>query len=102
MKNINVLFILKIMSLIFIPVLLWILPANYFDTGQSISIFALLGVEEYSYSTGMTRSIMHLMHFDLQTSWEYNRLGVVVLPLLFLLWLKWVLKVFGIEALRWF
>ncbi len=88
--------------LIAIPVVLWILPAGFFDHGTSVSVFAWFGVEEYIYSTGMTRGVMHLMHFDFQTALNYNKLSVVVLPLLFLLWLKLLLRQFGIVILKWF
>lgn len=61
--------------LIAIPITLWSLPSTYFDEGTSISIFALLGVEEYAYSTGMTRAVMHLLHFDFEGASEYNKLS---------------------------
>jgi hypothetical protein len=93
---------LKITTLILIPVSLWVLPVNFFDEGNSISLFALFGVEDYAYSTGMTRGIMHLMHFDFQGAIEYNVLTVLVLPLLSLLWLKLLLKEFGVTILKWF
>ena len=92
----------KIWFLIAIPIILWILPIDFFDNGNSISLFALFGVKDYAYSTGMTKGIMHLMHFDFIGASEYNKLSFVVLPMLFLLWLKLLLKEFGINILRWF
>lgn len=93
---------LKITTLVLIPISLWVLPVDFFDKGKSISIFALLGLEDYVYSTGMTRGIMHLMHFDFKGALEYNILSFIVLPLLFLLWLKLLLNEFGIKILKWF
>jgi len=93
---------LKIITLISIPIFLWIMPADFFDKGFSISVFAFFGVEDYVYSTGMTRSVMHLIHFDFKSALEYNMLGFFVLPLLFVLWLKLLLKEFGICILKWF
>lgn len=93
---------IKIISLVSIPIILWILPSDFFDKGQSIGIFALLGLEDYVYSTGMTRAIMHLMHFDFKGALEYNVLSFFVLPLLFMLWLKLLLKEFSIRILKWF
>ncbi len=93
---------LKICFLIAIPIILWILPIDFFDNGDSISLFALFGVEDYAYSTGMTKGIMHLMHFDFKGASEYNKLSFMVLPMLFLLWLKILLKEFGIKILKWF
>jgi len=91
-----------IVGLIAIPITLWILPVDHFDDGTSISIFALFGVEDFVYSTGMTRSIQHLMHFDFAGAAEYNKLGFIVLPLLFMLWLKLLMKQFGKTILKWF
>ena len=93
---------IKITGLILIPISLWVLPVDFFDQGQSISLFALFGVEDYAYSTGMTRSVMHLMHFDFKGAAEYNKLSFIVLPLLFTLWLKLLLKEFGVQILKWF
>ncbi|MFT4661216.1 MAG: hypothetical protein ACI87N_000638 [Flavobacteriales bacterium] len=93
---------LKIITLAAIPISLWMMPVNFFDKGRSISVFAFFGVEDYVYSTGMTRSIMHLMHFDFNGALEYNILSFFVLPLLFVLWSKLLLREFGIRILKWF
>ncbi len=93
---------LKLLGWLAIPTVLWILPADHFDEGQSISIFALIGIadEPYIYSTGMTRAVMHLMHFDFEGAAHYNKLSFIVLPFLFLVWLKYVLAIFGIKILK--
>lgn len=89
--------------LISIPVTLWSLPSTFFDEGTSISLFAFFGVEDYVYSTGMTRAVMHLMHLDIQTAMEYNKLSFVVLPLLMMYWFKLLFKQFNIDIriLKW-
>ena len=74
-----------------IPVLLLCLPATYFDTGQSISLFELTGVEDY-YSKGMTKGVMHLIHLDFEGAWQYNKLSFLVLPLLAYVWAQSFLK----------
>lgn len=74
-----------------IPVLLLCLPATFFDTGQSISLFELAGVENY-YSKGMTKGVMHLIHLDFEGAWQYNKLSFIVLPLLAYVWTKSFLK----------
>lgn len=93
--------ILKIVGLLAIPITLWVLPSDFFDTGQSISLFAWFGVEDLMYSTGMTRAIMHLMHFDFTRAMEYNKLSFIVLPLLIIYWLKLLLQEFNIAILKW-
>lgn len=81
----------KIGMYILIPLVLIILPADFFDEGQSISLFELFGVKDY-YSKGMTKSVMHLIHLDIKTSWEFNKLGVIVLPLLSFVWARGFLR----------
>ncbi len=76
---------------ILIPIMLILLPADFFDTGQSISVFELLGVENY-YSKGMTRAVMHLIHFDFNIAWNYNKIAFIVFPLLSLIYLHFFLK----------
>ena len=87
--------------LMVLPIVLLAMPANYFDKGESICLSHLLAGLD-CYACGMTRSVMHLIHFDFATAWDFNPLGVVVLPLLALYWLKLVLQGFGVRILKWF
>lgn len=79
--------IVKAVIFIGVPALLLYLPATFFDEGRSISLFELAGVEDY-YSKGMTRAVMHLIHLDFTTAWEYNRLSFIVFPLIAWVWGK--------------
>lgn len=40
------------------------------------------------YACGLTRATMHLLHFEFQEAWNFNKLVYLVTPLLFLVWLK--------------
>jgi len=92
--------VILIVLLIGIPVTLILLPADFFDEGESICLSKVIFDVE-CYGCGLTRSIMHLIHFDFKTSWEWSKLGVISFPILFLLWLKYLLKQFNITILRW-
>ena len=72
---------LYLVILILIPIVILILPADFFDKGKSIclSIF-LFDIE--CYACGLTRAIQHLIHFDFSIGYEYNRLSILILPLL--------------------
>jgi Protein of unknown function (DUF2752) len=79
--------IIKMIVYITIPIILIILPADYFDSGQSICLSkVLLDVE--CFACGMTRAIMHLIHFDWGTAYYYNEISFIVLPILMYLWIK--------------
>ena len=77
--------------LVAVPVVLLILPANFFDIGTSICLSQLLAGRE-CFGCGMTRSIMHLIHLELEEAFTYNMLSFIVLPLLGLIWTQWFLK----------
>lgn len=91
---------LAILFLIIGPIVLIILPSDFFDDGQSVCISVLMFDTE-CYGCGMTRSIMHLIHLEFSEAIEYNKLGLAVFPILFLLWLKLLLSFFKIKILKW-
>ena len=96
--------LLKIISLIVlfsIPITLLILPSNFFDKGQSVCFSVMLFNVE-CYGCGMTRAVMHFIHFNFAEAMAFNKLVILVLPLLILGWLKIVLSLFGKKILKWF
>ncbi|MCE2790296.1 MAG: DUF2752 domain-containing protein [Saprospiraceae bacterium] len=77
-----------------LPFFLLLLPADYFDRGQSICLSkALLNME--CYGCGMTRAVMHMIHFDFAGAWAFNKISFIVVPLLVPLWLKSALTLAG-------
>ena len=104
LKNLfNTLIVRRIWATILIatPIILFILPVDYFDHGKSMCVSRLL-FDVSCYGCGMTRAIMHLIHFDFEVAMEFNRLSFFVFPLLFILWLKWLLATFKIKIFNWF
>jgi hypothetical protein len=81
------LIILSILVVLFI--ILVLLPADFFDEGQSICVSMIL-LNQECYGCGMTRGIMHLLHGNFQTAYEFNKLSFIVLPL-FVLMILWEL-----------
>lgn len=75
----------KIGAYLCVPIFLFSYPADYFDHGQSISLFELIGVDGY-YSKGITRGCMHLLHLDFAGAAAYNKLSFVIVPLLIGVW----------------
>jgi len=64
--------------------LLW-LPSSYFDTGESLCLSVSLFNFE-CIGCGITRGIMHLLHFEFSTAWSYNKLTYLVFPFLVMFW----------------
>jgi len=74
-------------GLFLFSILLLFLPKDFFDKGQSLCVSRLLFDIE-CYGCGMTRAIQHLIHFDFQGAWDFNKLSFLVLPLIIYLILK--------------
>jgi len=77
--------------LIALPLPFIILPANYFDTGESLCMSKVL-LQQECFGCGITRAIQHAIHFDFTRAWHFNKLVVLVLPVLILLWLNEIKK----------
>lgn len=88
----SILFLL-IGFLIILSSTLIILPSNFFDSGQSICLSVLL-LNRECYGCGMTRAIQHLIHFDFEMAYSYNKLSFIVFPLFVYLTLKELLKLY--------
>lgn len=59
---------------------LLILPADFFDEGQTICISVLL-LDKKCYGCGMTRGIQHLIHGEFAAAYNFNKLSFIVFPL---------------------
>jgi hypothetical protein len=80
-------FYTRILVTMIAPLVLILLPADFFDKGESICLSkTLAGLE--CYACGLTRATMHFVHFEFQKAWEFNRLSFIVVPMLLPLWLK--------------
>jgi len=80
-------------GLVLIPTVLLILPADYFDNGQSICLSVLL-FDKTCYSCGITRGIQHLIHFDFVTAYQFNKSSFLVFAVLFFIWLAEIIYAF--------
>ena len=69
--------------LLVIPVLLLLLPSSFFDSGESVCLF-----DKECYACGMTRAIQHLIHLDFVIAYQFNKLSVIVFPLLIISYFK--------------
>jgi Protein of unknown function (DUF2752) len=83
--------ILKWLTLIFFvvtPIIFLLLPATYFDEGEALCPSKrFFNIE--CMGCGMTRAVMHLIHFDVESAIYYNYFSVIVAPLLGFMWIKW-------------
>ena len=81
----------KLLLLILLPIVLYAIPAESVFNGKSICVFTnIFGIE--CWGCGITRAIFSALYFRFTEAWEYNRLVVIVLPLLMFEWLKAVIQ----------
>ncbi|MGC6414937.1 MAG: DUF2752 domain-containing protein [Bacteroidia bacterium] len=80
---------LRIIASIFFvvtPLPLMFLPVDFFDQGRSICISKLF-INKDCPGCGITRAVQHSIHGEWSTAFNYNKLIVIVGPLLIYLWL---------------
>jgi len=82
---------LKLAGYIAFPAFLLLSPASLFDDGPPIC-FSIIFLGRECFGCGLTRSIMHLIHFEFQEAYFYNAMGFVVFPALAWFWGKGFLK----------
>ena len=90
---------LWLIALLACPFVLWLLPADFFDSGNGIGCPSQLLLDIECLGCGMTRAVMHLHHFDFTEAIYYNIGVVAIYPFLVWLWYRWVaaeLKFLGI------
>ena len=83
--------VIGLLSLLTITLL--ILPANFFDKGQSICLSMVL-LNKECYGCGMTRAIQHLIHFDFEAAYNFNKISFIVFPLIVFLVLMEIKKLY--------
>lgn len=74
------------------PLVLLLLPADFFDTGESVCLSVQL-FDMQCYGCGMTRAIQHLIHFDFHEAYTYNKLSFVVVVVLLVVWFQEIRRV---------
>jgi hypothetical protein len=73
--------------LLVLPAIFLFLPADFFDHGTTICPSKLL-LDMHCPGCGMSRATQHLIHFDFNQAWRYNKLTFFVLPVLGYFYLK--------------
>ena len=73
-----------------IPIVLYFLPLNNILHQQhSICIYKNITGRD-CYGCGITRAILLVMHLQIEYALKYNKMVVIVLPILFYVWVKTV------------
>lgn len=78
--------------LILTPIILWVLPADFFDEDGLVVCPSRLLFNIECFGCGMTRAIMHMHHFDFDDAVYFNRGSFLIYPALAIIWGLWVYR----------
>jgi hypothetical protein len=76
------------------PIVLLFLQVTFFDKGESVCLSVQLANMQ-CYACGMTKAVMHFIHFDFEGAWEFNKLSFIVVPMLVPMWVKAIYDIQG-------
>jgi Protein of unknown function (DUF2752) len=77
----------KVVCYILLPIIFLLVPTSWFETRRSLCLIRnVFGVK--CPGCGMTRAISCIFHGNLKKALQYNRLVVIVFPLLCFAWLE--------------
>jgi len=81
-------------ALLIFPILLWLLPGDFFDYGDTVLCPSRLLFDIECFGCGMTRAIMHAHHFEFDDAVYYNTGSLLVYPGLIFVWCLWVYRAY--------
>ncbi|MFK8038017.1 MAG: DUF2752 domain-containing protein [Crocinitomicaceae bacterium] len=84
--------------LLFLPLILLYLPADYFDTGGVTVCPSKRFLDIECLGCGITRGIQHTIHGEFEIGWQFNKLSPIVLAVLIYLWIKYFIQ--AVKALK--
>ena len=76
-----------------IPLVLLLLPSDYFDSGNSVCL-SILVFGQKCYACGMTRATQHLIHLDIKEAYFFNKLSFIVFPILLVVWFQEIIRIY--------
>ena len=82
---------IKIAGILLIPAILFLIPVDWLEKQPSICLFKCITGRE-CYGCGMTRAVLSAMHFRFTDAFNYNKLAIIVLPLLVYIWINYLFK----------
>lgn len=92
----KIVFYTRVWVTILTPLVLVLLPVDFFDHGESVCLSKVLADLECP-ACGLTRGVMHFLHLDFGKAWEFNKFTFVAVPALFPLWVKALYEAKGKE-----
>jgi hypothetical protein len=86
--------------ILMLPFLLLFLPVEFFDKGQSICPSKLL-LNVECMGCGLTKAVMHFIHLDFKSAYDYNILSFVIVPVGIIGWIHLLGKLIHKKYFTW-
>jgi hypothetical protein len=83
---------LEITGILLIPVIMFIVPLDWIREQHSVCLFKMFTGHE-CIGCGMTRAVLSVIHFRFEDAFYFNKLVIIVFPLLIYIWLKTLLNI---------
>ena len=84
--------LLKDIGILIIPAVLYFIPIEWLDNGHPICLVKnIWGVE--CFGCGITRAIVSVVQLNFEAAYGYNKLIIIVFPLLFYIWFRTLVAV---------
>ena len=78
-------------GILLVPVVLYFISIDWLEHRHSICLFKNITGND-CYGCGMSRAMLSALHFQFANAFKYNKLFVVVLPLIICIWIKYLIK----------
>jgi hypothetical protein len=79
--------ILLLSGFLLLPFFLYAIPLEWLKDQHSVCLFKNLTGKE-CYGCGMTRAVLSVIHFQFENAIKFNKLVLIVFPLLVYLWIR--------------
>lgn len=77
-----------LIALLAFPIILWVLPADHFDEGESMCP-SVVFFDTECFGCGSTRAVQHLHHAEIADALYFHQLSPLIYAFLVFLWFTW-------------
>lgn len=85
---------IKGIVLLLFPIAFYFIPIKWLNESHTICIYKNITGND-CYGCGITRAILSVLHLQFANAFHYNKLVIIVFPLLFYIYLKSIYKIFS-------
>lgn len=82
---------IKCLIFILIPIVLYFIPLDWLTKQHTVCLYKNITGHD-CYGCGLTRAVLSALHFEFVKAFHYNKLFIIVMPLLIYIWIKMLIK----------